>query len=398
MHLVRKLPHKRWLILGTVLLFVLSAVSIQTWRQQSNKDVISVKTALVRKQDLEANIYTAGTLQPAKQREYYAKAATTVKKILKEPGTKVTQGEPLVILDDSQALLDLAQAESMLTLQESEYRKGLSNKLFLEKKLEDAKINLQRQEELYKLGAVALRDLETYRLEVAGLENQLAAIDLKVLEAQVTKAKLALQGAREVVAGTVITSPFDGTVLKIGVKESQPVTPGMFIASIGDVHILEVNCSVNEYDALKLKIGQQAQVSSEGLREKKYKGVITQIAPLAEVEQTSTGAENKVKVKLTLTEQVEELKPGYSVNVKILTEKKEDVLVVPIEALLERDGKDVVFVCQDGLAVLREVKKGISTELYQEITEGLAQGELVIITSQEKLKDNTKVRTNDKNK
>ncbi|MBZ4653179.1 MAG: family efflux transporter, subunit [Peptococcaceae bacterium] len=398
MHLAWQLPRKKWLVAGIILFLILGLVSYKVWSGQSNKSVIIVKTAQVKKQDLEANIYTTGTLQPAQQKEYYAKAATTVKEILKEPGTKVTQGEPIIILDDSQALLDLGQAESTLALQESEYRKGLSNKLFLEKKLEDAQKNLQRQEQLYELGAVALKEMEGYRLEVASLENQLAAIDLKALEAQVNKAKLALQGAREVAASTVITSPFDGTVLKIGVKENQPVTPGMFIASIGDVHTLEVNCSVNEYDALKLKIGQKAQISSEGLREKKFSGEITQVAPQAEVEQTPTGSENRVKVKLTLTEKVEELKPGYSVNVKILTDKKADALIVPIEALLQRDGKDVVFVYQDGLAVLREVKKGLSTELYQEITEGLAQGELVIITSQEKLKDNTRVKTNDKNK
>ncbi len=398
MHLAWQLPRKKWLILGTVVFLVLSVTSYQVWRQQSNKGVITVKTAVVKKQDLEANIYTTGTLQPAQQREYYAKAATTVKEILKEPGTKVAKGEPIIILDDSQALLDLGQAESTLALQESEYRKGFHNKIFLEKKLEDALKNLQRQEQLYELGAVALKEIETAKLEIVSLENQLAAIDLKALEAQVNKAKLAVQGAREIVSSTVVTSPFDGTVLKIGVRENQHVTPGMFIASIGDIHTLEVNCSVNEYDALKLKIGQKAQISSEGLREKKFNGEIVQVSPLAEVEQTPTGSENRVKVKLTLTEKVEALKPGYSVNVKILTDKKADTLIVPIEALLQRDGKDVVFVYQDGLAVLREVKKGLSTELYQEITEGLSQGELVIITSQEKLKDNTRVKTNDKNK
>lgn len=393
---ISRLPVK-WKAAAVVLLVLLAFFVYKTVDAQLKKDIVQVRTVKVKEQELTANIYTTGTLAATKLKEYYAKGATSVSEIRKEAGAIVSTGEAVILLDNNQALVDLGQAESTLALQEVQYRQAISDKSLWEQKLLDAKKNVERMEKLYEFGGISLKELESARLETASAESQLSGIDLKAQEAQVKKGQLAVKAAREAVASTVITSPLDGVILKVAVKEGQPVTPGMFLVSFGDVDKLEAECSINEYDALKVKEGQTAEIYSEGKRDRKYKGHVKKIAPQAEMVQTSMGQENRVKLEISLDEEVEDLKPGYSINVQILTDQRPKTLVVPIEAIVEKNGKDMAFVLKDGIAELREVQKGMANELYQEITSGLAVDETVIISSLEKLQDKTKVRANDNN-
>jgi HlyD family secretion protein len=388
----------KWKVLGVILLMILVFIMYKTVDAKLNKAIVPVRTIAVKEQELTARVYTTGTLEATNLKEYYARGTTSVSEIRKEAGQRVSKGEAILLLDNNQALIDLEQAESTLVLQEAQYKQAVSDKALWEQKLGDAKKNVERLEKLYEIGGVSLKELETAGLEMAGAESQLSGIDLKSQEAQINKARLMVQTARKALAATVITSPIDGVILKIGVKEGQPVTPGIFLVSFGDPDMLEAVCSINEYDALKVREGQAAEVFSEGLREKKYKGYVAKIAPLAEMEQTSMGQENRVKLEIALEEKAAGLKPGYTINVSILIDQRPQTLVVPIEAVVERNERDVVFVVKDGRAELREVKKGLANELYQEITAGLSANEAVIISSLEKIQDKTRVKTNDNNK
>lgn len=393
---IRRIP-RRWKVTGAILLVILAFIVYRTVDAQLNKDIVPVRTAIVKEQELTANIYTTGTLEAARLTEYYAKAATSVLEIRKEAGQRVSTGEVIILLDNNQALVELGQAESTLALQEAQYRQAVSDKALWEHKLQDAQKNVERMKKLYDIGGISLKELETAELETASAESQLSVIDLKSQETQVDRARLAVKAARDALEATVITSPIDGVILKIGVKEGQPVTPGLFLVRYGDIDKLEAICSLNEYDALKVREGQTAEVFSEGLRDKKYKGHVTKIAPMAEMEQTSMGQENKVRLEIALDDKVQDLKPGYSINVSILTDKRDKTLVVPIEAVVERNERDVVFVLKDGRAEMREVNIGLANELFQEITAGLSANETVLISSLEKIQDKTRVKANDNN-
>lgn len=390
-----KILSRKWLIGILVSLAAVGLFLYSSWSQEQQKGIVAVKTVPVRIQDLSFNILTTGTLEAVKEQDFYAKAATTVKEIKKEAGEKVSVGEPILLLDNTQALIDLGQAESNLALKQAELRQAASDKKLWDSKLEDAKKNLQRSQMLYEAGAASLQEVETAELQVADAENRSISVDLKSLVTQVNKGDITVQAARETLKATVITSPFNGTILKLGVKESQPVSSGTFLLSVGDLNNLEAISSINEYDALKLKMGQQAQIYSEGMREKTYAGHISQIAPVAEMEQTSMGTENKVGIRVALDEKVEELKPGFSINIKILIDKRENALIIPLEAITKRNDKDVVLVYSDGVAELREIEKGLANELYQEVLAGLSQGDRVITTSLDKLNDGTKVKVDD---
>jgi len=364
------------------------------WSNLSNSNVSTVNVAIVEKQEFTAEINTNGILQCTKQQDFYAGTNSIVKEIRKNEGSRVTIGEAILLLDNSNALRELGNAENTLALLENEYLQAVSNKVYLMNKRDEAREKLELLEQQYIKELVKFNDVEAARTVAADLENQIKAINLNTLESEVNKGRLAVQDSRENLANTVITSPFEGTVLRMTVNRGEPVNKDKFLFSVGKTNNLEVIAFVNEYDAIKVKEDQPVEIYSEALTDKNYLGYVAQIAPLAEVEQTSAGLESKVKLKIALEEMTEELKPGYTVNVNIFLDKNPGALLVPKEALVQRNEENIVFVYEDGVAKRRVVQKGLSSESLQEITSGLHEGEMVISNPQEDLHDNMKVKAN----
>lgn len=391
---VKNLNKKMKLALGVTVIVGILMITYFSWSFLSNKNLLTVNVALAEKQEFTAEINTSGILQCVKQQDFYAGTNSIVKEIRKNEGSGVTLGEAVLLLDNSIALRELGKAENTLALLENEYLQAVSNKVYLMNKRDEAREKLEGLEQQYAKELVTYNDVEAARAVVADLENQIKGINLNTLESEVNKGRLTVQETRENLANTVITSPFEGTVLRMAVNRGEPVNKDNFLFSIGKTDNLEVIAFVNEYDAIKVQEEQPVKIYSGALTDKTYEGYVAQIAPLAEVAQTSAGPESKVKLKVALEEITEELKPGYTVNVNILLDKKFVALVVPKEALVQQDGENVVFVYEDGVAKRCVVEKGLSSESLQEITSGLYEGQTVIINPQEALQHNMRVKAN----
>ncbi len=391
-------PPLRWLQMVAVILIMLVLVLNQVWIKKVNKELLAVETVVVEKQDLEASILATGSIRVEKQHDYIAKQTTKVKEVKKEAGAHVATGDLLLLLDNSQALMNLGKAESLLAIQELEYRQAITNKSQLVKKLTEARKNLERLRKLYEMGSVSQEEFDLAEKEVTDAEAQAVAIDLKALETHMNKQRQAIKSARGALTETVITSPFEGSVLQVGVKAGQTVTAGMLLVSVGKLSSMEVECSIGAMAALNIKDGQTVEIDGGQAGEGIIVGHVAGRAPLKELDPDDPEAEAKVILKIGIDEKKEALKPGLDVNVKIPLEKRIDALVVPKEAIVERNGKNVVFVYQDGVAQIREVQIGYRNDTYQEITAGVSSGELVITAPLDVLQDQTKVKLYDKSK
>lgn len=386
---VRELPSKKWIAVGGVIFLLAALFAFQKWYEPQNPKPV-VETFKVNKQDMSVGLTAAGTLQAAKQQDVYAKGTSVVKQIKKEVGSSVAAGEPVLLLDNDKALKKLAQAESDLAFQESEYKQAVMNKALWQQKLDEARKNLQRLQRLYDVGNLSFNELENAYLEIATFEKHTLGIDLKSLEVQLQKKRLAVKTARDVLSATVITSPFSGTLFKVGVTEDQSVTAGVHLFTVGDPETIEAFCLADMEDAVKIKEGQPVELSGEGLKGKKLKGHVLK-DPLSREENIGIDPENKVKVRIALDEKLKTIGPG-GINISILTELRNNVLVVPLNAVLERGGKNIVFVYSEGMARVREIEKGLSDGQYQEITSGLSADEIVITSSLDSLTDQTKLK------
>jgi len=226
-------------------------------------------------------------------------------------------------------------------------------------------------------------------------ELSLARVDLRSLQESLEQARAALNQSEELLGKTRIRSPIDGVVIQVDVKEGETVIagttniPGSTMMVIADPSETLSEVRVDEADIAQVHVGQKADVFAAAWPDTPLSGSVQSIASVAR--QTQGQASLSFLVKILLDEQDElAIRPGMSVRADIYTQSSEETLAVPVQAVLydeeaggEDGGKDkaeetYVFVLEDGKAVRKDVKVGISSDSDQEIKTGLAEGEKVI--------------------
>ena len=194
---------------------------------------------------------------------------------------------------------------------------------------------------------------------------------------------------------------------------------GTELLRIADLSIMEVRVDVNENDIVRVNIGDTTNIDVDAYNtyEKVFKGIVTEIASTANPKPSPDAVtEFKVKIRvinesfrdLTIEEGIENpFKPGMTASVEIITQQKEEILVVPISSVTTKNEKDslgneevkqVVFIEDNGITKMIEVETGISDFENIEILSGLSENDRVIsgpyIAISQKLKDGSIVKVN----
>ncbi|MDI6703493.1 MAG: efflux RND transporter periplasmic adaptor subunit [bacterium] len=184
-----------------------------------------------------------------------------------------------------------------------------------------------------------------------------------------------------------VISPQSGVVIAKKIEDGQAVGLGEPLFVVADIDSLEIEVEIDEVDIPKVKVGQTAIITSEGLPDCEFKAKVVKIAPQAEIKENAT----VVKTTLRLNSSGN-LKIGNQVDVKIITDRKSDILTLPLGALIEEEGKSFVFVYSGGMAKKEEVTTGISSIDQIEIISGLKEGDEIIIPHGLNLRDQDRVR------
>lgn len=244
------------------------------------------------------------------------------------------------------------------------------------------------------------RQLDNAQLAVedAGKAVNSARLDVKEAEQAVKDAQSDLDEAKS--KSPIIKAPFAGFITKINVKGGDEVFKGTIAMQIADPNQFEANIMVTEKDVFSVKVDGDATVSIDALSGVSFPAKITAIAPLAT---TSQGVVSyKVTVKITslqpsatstnasaqktttgasnITQNIT-LKSGLTATVTIVTQKKDNVLVVPNRAITRQGQTYVVQVAKGTSTETRNVKTGMADSKNTEITEGLSEGEQVVIAT-----------------
>jgi RND family efflux transporter MFP subunit len=236
------------------------------------------------------------------------------------------------------------------------------------------------------------QDIEAQRQAVQQAEQTLALRsapytdnDLQTARAQLAQAQAALDAAKVNALEGAVVAPYDGVVVSRPLAEgalASAQTAAIVIAS----QELEVVLNVEEGRVGQLKAGQSATLAVPAFPGKLFPAKVASIAPAADA-RTHT-----FPVKVRPDPQVPDLRSGMFAEVKIVTEEKNDAVLVPKDALIQRGGKAVVFVVQDGRAKQVEVPSGLSDEKNVEIPSGVKPGDQVIIAGQATVSDGDPVR------
>lgn len=199
--------------------------------------------------------------------------------------------------------------------------------------------------------------------------------ELRLAELQVRAAQVALEVARLDAGNATLVAPYDGVVGAIAANVGEQVGAATAVITLVDTRRTRVDVSVDESDIAKIAPGKTAQISFDALPDRRFTGEVIGIAPSATV--TQGVATYTVQVSIDSADQA--VPVGLTANVNVVTARKDDTLFVPNRAVRRNGRNQVVDVLVDGRAQPRNVTTGLANDTVTEITQGVQEGETVLI-------------------
>ena len=371
-----------------------------------NKNKRDVNEVLISKIELITIIETVaatGKIQPEIEVMLSSEVSGEIIELPVKEGQQVEKGDLLVRINPD--LIQSALTQSQAGLQN--VRAMLSQ---AEAGLKNAKLSYDRNKVLFEKGVISKStwDGSVAEYEMAQANRESAYFNVKSAAANVKQ-------TRDNLARTSIFAPMNGTISKLSVELGERVVgtaqmAGTEIMRVANLSNMEVEVDVNENDIVKVTIGDSTIVEVDAYLKREFKGIVTEIANSAETALSVDQVTNfKVKVRILpasyqdLTEGKPEyfspFRPGMTATVDIITDKRENIIGVPISAILvklpsdtisKKKGKvrgkasadeekfEAVFVNNGGEAELKVVTTGIQDDSNIEITSGLTENDIVI--------------------
>lgn len=299
-------------------------------------------------------------------------------------GDAVRAGDLLLALRDDEQQARLREAEAALRqLQDSERPQAAAALREAQSALNQAERELARRETLQARGLLAVEALEQARQARIRAREALnrARLDAAALAAGASQEQLLrqrLEAARAALAKTRIHAQHDGIVQTRSVEPGDLVQPGRVLLEIARTDSREILLPLDEKNLAPLALGQHARVIADAYPERALQARVAFIAPAVDP------ARGTLDVHLELLEPADFLRQGMTVSVEIRTAERERALVLPHDALRQRDGERArVLVLDAGRVAEREVRLGLRGSALSEVLDGLQDGAQVLAVDAE---------------
>lgn len=301
-----------------------------------------------------------------------------------------------------------------------------------ERDLETTKTTMENNEKLYELGGIskdtldssknayedALTSLEEMKQSKTALENSLESLELNLEKANLNlqtgtdklsdssnannyekqknsleTAQISIDEAQEDInkLTDATYSPISGTVIECNAVEGQMLTDSTVMMTIADLTNIDLDASISEYDISNIKVGQKVEITSDGIEGKVYTGTVRKIEPVASSQGTFSGEETVVPVVIHMDDPDERVMPGISFDIEIITEDLSDVSYIPISSVSKDDeGNTFVYtVNENDILEKTTVELGTYSDMYVELVSGLSEGEKIVETIADDMKEGT---------
>lgn len=423
---------------------VLLAIIVGFTVHQSRKNVATVQTAKVQRQDLASVVSASGEIKPKTYVNVGANAFGKITHLYVKEGEHVKRGQLLAQIENvqpeadvnaNQASLQAAQTDAIAA--EAAVKTSQADLLRAQADYDRNKLDWQRAQSLFKDGLISKSDFDSrknaWETADAGLTQAQARLtqakaqkdssDKHIAQAQATLAHYA-----DLLKKTTYPAPFDGVVTNLPVREGETVVIGIqnaqgsTLMTIADMSVITAEVMVDETDIVNVKLGQAADVTIDAIPNKTFHGNVSEIGNNAilrssgvSTSQQSTASEEAkdFKVVVTLTDAPQELRPGLSTTAKITTATRSNAISVPIQALTLRTKEQIdaqnnppgsvhaaapavkevaskskkndevqgVFVIRNRKAMFVPVTTGVTGTTDIEVLSGLKEGDEVITGS-----------------
>ena len=392
------LSRRSKILIGAAVVLILASIplwpALQRWsRADQSVDLARLRIASVTRGDLERDVAAEGRIVAANHPRLYSPAEGTVS-LRVRAGQTVKKGQALATVESPELESQLAQERSRLQSLESELgrarisarQQNVGNDQTAELRrvrLEAARRELQRAEKLRSEGllnevehernkdAVRLAEVELDQAR-EGLKLQREVLDFEVADRarQVERQRLVVAELERRVRELAVAAPFDGQVATVDVDDRQAVTANAPLLTVVDLSTYEVEIRIPEAYADEIGSGTRVEIDYAG---RKFPGTLTAVSP--EVR------ESQVEGTVAFGDGPPEgLRQNQRVSVRLVLDRRTDVLKVSRGPFLESGGGRKVYVLEDGLATLRDIRTGAMSVGEVEILEGLAEGDQILLT------------------
>ena len=341
-----------------IAILVIAAVTFYIYYpnvRQNSSVTQSWRSVEVSRIDIGSTVFALGVVKPMVGAEVRvgSRISGVVNRLHANIGDHVEAGDVIAELDDSELRARVAQAGASLEKSRVEF--------------EQARRVFDRQRQLFERNTVSEQEFEVAESSFASAKAQL----------QLAETNLDLAGIQ--LSSATIRSPRPGVIASVSTQEGEAVAAGLAaptFVNIIDLKRLEVQTYVDETDIGKISEGQRASFTVDTFPGTDFPGTVTAIYPKALIQ------DNVVNYIVTVEIgdfQGLVLRPEMTANVTITLGERKDVLAVPTSAISRDRGERFVMVSEDGRHVRRPVKTGWRDGPYTEITDGLTDGERIVL-------------------
>lgn len=416
-------------LIGAMVIIIVLAIVGKKKGWFGSTDAIEVYVEKPQKRTITESITANGKIQPEVEIKISSEVSGEIIELPVKEGNWVEKGTLLVRIKPDTYISMRDRAIASVNSANARLAQAKAQ-------LSQSELAFNRSKLLFEQKAIAESEFET-----AKTNYEVAKSELKASEFNVESAQASLKEAEENLRKTSIYSPISGTVSKLNVELGERVLgtiqmAGTELMRIANLNRMEARVDVNENDIVKVNIGDTALVEVDAYLDRKFKGIVTQIANTANVQGVSTDQVTNFEVRIFLLDdsykdlvtdsRLSPFRPGMSTTVEILTETRSNVLTVPILAVTVRSDstakkditgmekvddsstpieqsnsklnkpKEIVFAVSGDTARIITVKTGIQNNQYIEIVEGLKGDEDVVTAPysaiSRKLKDKSLVK------
>ena len=353
----------------------------------------------IRKVDrgpIEISVSASGKLMPLQEEIIVTPINTRILEVYKNPGDSVDKGDPLL-------KLELASVET-------EYRQKLDEREMMKSKLEQRRVKSMQAKQLYtdlqderyldSIGAGtpdkirrAELNYEETKLELQLLEQKIenehknARAELRVQELELGILDKTLEEKARLLKDARILSPRKATLTFINRQIGSQVPQGTQVAVVSDLTRLKVDCEIGDQHREKLSVGAKAVIKTG---DTELRGTVVTVTP---------SVTNGIVYFTVVPDEADHpgLRSGLSVDIHVLYGLRQNVLRIPNGTFFKYGpGLYDLWIVREGRAEKREVSLGESSYEYVEITDGLNEGDRVILSDMERYKDKQtlKIRKN----
>jgi len=398
---------RKKLIIITAIVVVLGALGLVVFLGSKKEPILAVNVEKVTSRTLTQVVTATGKIQPEVHAQISPEVSGEIVLLPVKEGYRVKKGDILLKIKPD-----------IYIAQRDQFKAGL---LQVKSALVKAEADYKRAQGLMTKGLIAQSDFDQ------------AVSTYEGTKAQYAQAEASLNQAEESLRKTTITSPMDGTISQLNNQLGERVLgtaqfQGTNVMTVADLSKMEAEVDVSENDVTLVHVGDTARVSIDAFPDRKVNAVVYEIANTGTSKNLGTQEEvTNFTVKMRIVDPGVTLRPGMSMTADVETMTKQNVLSVPIQSVTTRapkmevktgqtDGqsgmvmtsgqsqktknenkpKEIVFVVDNGVVKAVPVKRGIASDQYVEIVDGVSEGAQVVSGSYKainrELEDGAKVR------